>query len=266
MSTKPNLKLALVQCPIVGRAPRANLDFMAKTIGDYAQTADLIIFPETITTGFLPDAADYAEAWEQGVVYRELQALARQYQVAICCSYLVVADTHKANRLVLFEPDGTVQWQDKRHLFSLGGEPDMIVPANERKLLTYRGWRIMPTICYDLRFPVWCRNVDNEYDLLLCLANWPKPRREVWTTLLKARAMENIVYCVGVNRIGTDETGLIYTGDSAVIDPRGRAIASAGEGQSEVILAEIAYEPLADLRQKFPVWQDADSFTLNLDE
>ena len=119
-------------------------------------------------------------------------------------------------------------------------------------------------MCYDLRFPVWCRNVDKEYDLILVVANWPKPRRAVWQTLLRARAMENLCYVVGVNRIGSDPQGLIYTGDSALITPRGEIIAEAAAGAEELVCGSLSYEPLSELRRKFPVWADADRFTLEL--
>lgn len=263
MTSKPNLRIGIVQCSIASNDVTSNLASMTRLVESYAAEADLLIFPETITTGFTPDASDFADTWESGVVYRHLKALAMEAGVAISGSYLVQDQGERFNRFFLFGEDGRVQWQDKRHLFSLGGEPNMVGSAKERRILMYRGWRILPTICYDLRFPVWCRNVSNEYDILVCVANWPKARRQVWQTLLRARAMENLSYCIGVNRVGEDATGLIYTGDSAMIDPRGRVFAACQEGVEEVVLSEIEYEPLADLRAKFPVWQDADTFTLH---
>lgn len=262
MTSKPNLRIGIVQCSIVSNDIASNLVYVAQTVESYASQADLLVFPETITTGFTADASDYADAWESGAVYSRLKSLAVEYGVAIAGSYLVQDAHERFNRFFIFDEDGRVQWQDKRHLFSLGGEPNMVRPAKERRILSYRGWTILPTICYDLRFPVWCRNVGNEYDILVCVANWPKARREVWQTLLRARAMENLSYCIGVNRIGEDASGLIYTGDSALIDPRGRVLAFCPEGAEAVALYEIEYTPLADLRTKFPVWQDADTFTL----
>ncbi|MDO4692385.1 MAG: nitrilase-related carbon-nitrogen hydrolase [Porphyromonadaceae bacterium] len=263
MSSKPNLRVALVQCEIASNDVEKNLAFVRETVSAHASSADMVIFPETITTGFSSDASQYADQWECGRVYQTLRQLAQEYQTAICASYLVRDGELRANRFVLFDEFGSVQWQDKRHLFSFGGEPDMVSATEERRILTYRGWRILPIICYDLRFPVWCRNVQNEYDVLICLANWPKPRRDVWSTLLKARAMENLTYSIGVNRVGVDASGLVYTGDSALFDSRGRLVTACAEGCSQVAVAELEYAPLVELRQKFPVWQDADPFTLH---
>ena len=168
------------------------------------------------------------------------------------------------NLFFLFEPDGRVQLQAKRHLFAPGGEKEFVSPARSRSIFTFRGWRILPVICYDMRFPVWCRNVSNEYDILIAVANWPRPRREVFRTLLRARAMENLSYAIGVNRVGEDPQHLVYTGDSAIVNARGIPLSEAQEGAEEVISATLDYESLRDLREKFPVWADADAFTLHL--
>ena len=133
-----------------------------------------------------------------------------------------------------------------------------------RQIFPYRGWRILPVICYDLRFPVWCRNVANEYDILVAVANWPRPRREVFRTLLRARAMENLSYAIGVNRVGEDPQGLLYVGDSAILNARGQVLAEAQTEEEEVLIATLDYAPLADLRHKFPVWADADTFDLTI--
>lgn len=264
MNTKPDLRIALVQCSIISNDIKANLQKVTAIIERYAGECDLIVLPETITTGFSEAASEYAAPWGSGPVFESLLSLAVEYSVGICGSYLAYENAQRSNRFFLIDHTEQAQWQDKRHLFSLGGEPAMINAATERKILNFCGWRILPTICYDLRFPVWCRNVNNEYDILICVANWPKARREVWTTLLKARALENLAYSVGVNRIGEDAAGLVYTGDSMIINPRGQTLAACSEGQEEVTIATIGYEPLIELRTKFPVWQDADSFTLNL--
>ena len=134
----------------------------------------------------------------------------------------------------------------------------------ERTIFTFHGWRILPVICYDMRFPVWCRNRQNEYDLMICVANWPRPRRRVFSTLLRARAMENLCYTIGVNRVGEDPQGLVYTGDSAVLNARGETLAEAKASQEAILLTSLDYTPLSGLRHRFPVWEDADSFTLHL--
>lgn len=264
MSIQPTLlRVAAVQCAIHWNDVATNLELIESQVARYASEADLIIFPETITTGFSAEAAKLADE-PYGMVYQRLLSLAKIYQVALAGSFLGQVEDTVQNRFFLIEADGTVQLQGKRHLFAPGGEKEFVSPAPERQIFTFRGWRILPIICYDLRFPVWCRNVSNEYDLLIAVANWPRPRREVFRTLLRARAMENLAYVIGVNRVGEDPAGLIYVGDSVVLNARGQALAEATTEGEEVLLAELDYAPLADLRRKFPVWQDADSFELKL--
>ena len=144
----------------------------------------------------------------------------------------------------------------------MGGEAKQVSPAGERHIFSYRGWNILLIACYDMRFPVWCRNRANEYDLLIDVANWPEPRRLVWSTLLRARAMENLAYVCGVNRVGQDAEGLVYTGDSALIDPKGRELAALEERRIELKIATLERAPLEKLRKKFPVYLDADEFSI----
>lgn len=265
MTSMPSpIRVAIVQTDLVSNDVQANLDQLSRQVEEASAQADLIVLPEVFSTGFSIEAAQYADAWgDEGIVYRWLITQSQRYGVGIAGSYLAYDTEGKVyNRFVLV--DGTeVQHQDKRHLFALGGEPDMVCPASKRKILTFRGWRIMPLVCYDLRFPVWARCVRNDYDIIITVASWPKGRRAVWQTLLVARAMENLAYSIGVNRIGTDGSGLSYTGDSAIIDPRGKALTSVAEGIGGIAYGLLAYEPLEELRQKFPVWQDADSFIIN---
>ena len=144
----------------------------------------------------------------------------------------------------------------------MGGEAKQVSPAGVRHIFSYRGWNILLIACYDMRFPVWCRNRANEYDLLIDVANWPEPRRLVWSTLLRARAMENLAYVCGVNRVGRDAEGLVYTGDSALIDPKGRELAALEERRVELKIATLERAPLDKLRKKFPVYLDADEFSI----
>ena len=257
------LRVSAVQCSIHWNDVSANLQLIESLIRDHAATSDLIIFPETITTGFSSEAALLADT-EQGEVYHFLLGLAKKYEVALSGSYLSRVGEEVHNLFFLFEPDGRVQLQAKRHLFAPGGEKEFVSPATSRSIFTFKGWHILPIICYDLRFPVWCRNVSNEYDLIIAVANWPRPRREVFRTLLRARAMENLSYVIGVNRVGEDPNRLVYSGDSVIIDPRGKALVEAEEGADTVITATLDYAPLQDLRQKFPVWADADPFLLQI--
>ena len=263
MVTPAPLRVGAVQCEIHWNDVSANLELIESFVAKYASEVDLLIFPETITTGFSSEAAKLADE-ERGTTYQHLLSLAEQYQVSIMGSYLSRAGEQIQNLIFLIEPDGRVQRQAKRHLFAPGGEKDFVSPATERQIFPYRGWRILPVICYDLRFPVWCRNVANEYDILVAVANWPRPRREVFRTLLRARAMENLSYAIGVNRVGEDPQGLLYVGDSAILNARGQALAEAQTEEEEVLIATLDYAPLADLRHKFPVWADADTFDLTI--
>lgn len=263
MVTPAPLRVGAVQCEIHWNDVSANLVLIESFVAKYASEVDLLIFPETITTGFSSEAAKLADE-ERGTTYQHLLSLAEQYQVSIMGSYLSRVGEQIQNLIFLIEPDGRVQRQAKRHLFAPGGEKDFVSPATERQIFPYRGWRILPVICYDLRFPVWCRNVTNEYDILIAVANWPRPRREVFRTLLRARAMENLSYAIGVNRVGEDPQGLVYVGDSAILNARGQALAEAQTEGEEVLIATLDYAPLADLRHKFPVWADADTFELTI--
>ena len=263
MVTPAPLRVGAVQCEIHWNDVSANLELIESFVAKYASEVDLLIFPETITTGFSSEAAKLADE-ERGTTYQHLLSLAEQYQVSIMGSYLSRVGEQIQNLIFFIEPDGRVQRQAKRHLFAPGGEKDFVSPATERQIFSYRGWRILPVICYDLRFPVWCRNVANEYDILIAVANWPRPRREVFRTLLRARAMENLSYAIGVNRVGEDPQGLVYVGDSAILNARGQALAEAQTEGEEVLIATLDYAPLADLRHKFPVWADADTFDLTI--
>ena len=263
MVTPAPLRVGAVQCEIHWNDVSANLELIESFVAKYASEVDLLIFPETITTGFSSEAAKLADE-ERGTTYQHLLSLAEQYQVSIMGSYLSRVGEQIQNLIFLIEPDGRVQRQAKRHLFAPGGEKDFVSPAIERQIFSYRGWRILPVICYDLRFPVWCRNVVNEYDILIAVANWPRPRREVFRTLLRARAMENLSYAIGVNRVGEDPQGLVYVGDSAILNARGQVLAEAQTEGEEVLIATLDYAPLADLPRKFPVWADADTFDLTI--
>lgn len=262
-STAPtaDLRVALVQCSIYDLDVAANLRQLEERLAALVGQCDLVVFPEAITTGFSADATGYAEDWQTGSLVERLEDLSIRYGLALAGSAFVLDEGTAVNRFFLVDGHD-VQYQDKRHLFSLGGEPDMVRPSRERKLLLFRGWRIMPLVCYDLRFPVWARCRQNDYDLIICVANWPRGRREVWSTLLRARAMENLAYVIGVNRVGRDATGLEYLGDSVLVNPRGEVLSACAVGEESVVVGTMDYAPLASLRAKFPVWQDADDFEL----
>lgn len=263
MTSLPSkLRVALIQCAIVDLDVERNLNEIEHKVADLATQADLVIFPEAITTGFSREAMLCADTWAEGIVCRRLCTLSQRYGIGLAGSYFSEDKGQLRNRFFLIDGD-LLQWQDKRHLFSLGGEPEQITPSSERKVLLFRSWRVLPLVCYDLRFPVWSRCVQNDYDMIICVANWPQARREVWMTLLRARAMENLAYTLGVNRVGKDKSGLSYVGDSLAYNPRGEAIGSCHSAEAMDCIVTIEYEELSQLRSKFPVWQDADTFTIN---
>lgn len=220
--------------------------------------ADVVVLSEMFPTGF---ATDPREVADRGSVVEWMVALARKMDSAIVGSVAVVVGEEYRNRMYFVKPTGEVEHYDKHHLFSVGGESKFFTAGAERKVVEWRGVRYLLNICYDLRFPVWCRT-EGDYDVLLFSALWPAPRREVWRTLLRARAIENQAYVVGVNRIG-EEPGLKYAGDSAVIDYYGRSVADL-EAKEGVEVVELDMEGLEAFRSKFNVSADADKFEIKI--
>ena len=238
-------------------ANRRQLEAIARRQG---AECDLMVFPETFTSGFLGDAEAEPETME-GATVAWMRALASELDAVICGSAAITIDSGRVNRFLWVEPDGNLQFYDKKHLFSFGGEDKKYLAGNERKVFHYRGWRICPQICYDLRFPVWCRNRD-DYDVLLFVANWPEPRTPAWTALLKARAIENQCYVIGVNRSGTDPRGFDYAGGSAVYDPLGNKIQDLGANACSKV-ATIEMDEIITTRSQLPFQLDADHFRLS---
>lgn len=228
---------------------------------DQQHGADLYVLAETFATGFLAKGSA-ALANEQGrEVFSWMQQQALRLDAAVAGSVATVDDVGQLrNRLFFVRPDGSCDYYDKRHLFSYAGETDEYVAGNRRVVVEWRGVRFLLQVCYDLRFPVFSRN-HADYDAIIYVANWPLQRRDVWQTLLKARALENQCFVVGVNIVGSDKV-CEYMGDSVVIDAYGQIIAQCTPGMVEAAIAELDMENLHRFRQKFPVLSDADSFTL----
>lgn len=220
--------------------------------------ADLVVLPEMFATGFGADPERAAQTAE-GSVVEWMRKMSQRYGHVLAGSVIVRTERGFANRLLFVRPDGSVEWYDKRHLFSLGGEDERFVAGDSRRVVEWRGMRFLLTVCYDLRFPVWCRN-RGDYDAILCVASWPAARREVWRTLLRARAIENQAYVIGVNRTGSDPQ-CRYAGDSAVIDFRGDTLCEADDAEG-IFAASLDRHALDRFRAKFPVWRDADDFRL----
>ncbi|WP_077922349.1 amidohydrolase [Spirosoma sp. 209] len=264
------MHLTLLQPDLYWQDPVANRAMLEERIMTLPEPTDLIVLPEMFTTGFTMDAAAVAEPMNL-TTFRWLKQMAAQTGAVVTGSYVVREGSAFYNRLVWMQPDGQFDTYDKRHLFRMAGEDGIYTAGNRRLVKTWKGWRICPLICYDLRFPVWSRNTPApsptgnpaafDYDLLLYVANWPAARRHAWNTLLQARAIENLSYVVGVNRVGTDGNGHPYTGDSAIIDPRGDVLfrQSDTEGLHQ---QTISLDELREFRERFPAHLDADFFEI----
>ena len=257
------LKVSLVQGATRWHDPAGNREYYGALMAPL-KGSDLILLPETFTSGFSNEAIHNADAMD-GPTVAWLRAQARALDAAITGSVQLRVAGNVYNRLLFVTPDGKVQHYDKRHLFRYAGEHERYAAGNERLIVEWRGWRICPLVCYDLRFPVYSRNRHTpdgfDYDLLLFVANWPTPRREPWRTLLRARAIENLCYCAGLNRVGTDGNGLGYSGDSAVLDFLGAPLAELG-AQEQCVTLTLDALALAEHRTRFPAWMDADEFQL----
>lgn len=264
------MHVTLLQPDLYWHDPVANRAMLEERIFNLPEQTDLIVLPEMFTTGFTMDARAVAEPMNL-TTFRWLKQMAKQTGAVVTGSYVVQerggsTGWNYFNRLIWMQPDGQFDTYDKRHLFRMAGEDAVYTAGTHRLVKEWNGWRICPLICYDLRFPVWSRNqrtesTDYDYDLLLYVANWPAARRTAWNTLLQARAIENLSYVIGVNRVGDDGNGHPYTGDSAVIDFRGDVLFR--QADTEITHQQtLSLDELRAFRQKFPANLDADSFTL----
>ncbi|HMM57897.1 MAG: amidohydrolase [Xanthomonadales bacterium PRO7] len=257
------LRVSLVQGATRWHDPAGNRAYYGDLIASLAGS-DLIVLPETFTSGFSNEAIHNAETM-QGPSLAWLSAQAHKLDAAICGSVQLRVDQKVYNRLLFVTPDGNIRYYDKRHLFRYADEHKRYAAGNERLIVEWRGWKICPLVCYDLRFPVYSRNQHAQsgfdYDLLLYVANWPSARRYAWQTLLRARAIENLAYCAGLNRVGTDGNGLGYSGDSTVLDFLGQPLVELG-AQEQTVTVALDAATLAAHRERFPAWMDADAFTL----
>lgn len=264
------LRVTLVQGATRWHDLAANRDYYGNMIASLRGQTDLVLLPETFTSGFSNEAIHQAETMD-GATIAWLRQQAKALDAAITGSVQLRdgegATAKVYNRLLFVTPDGGVRHYDKRHLFRYAGEHERYAAGSERLLVEWRGWRICPLVCYDLRFPVYLRNGYDraaarfDYDLVLFVANWPSARRYAWSTLLRARAIENLSYCVGLNRVGTDGNGLHYAGDSVVLDFLGAPLTELG-AQEQVVTVQLDPTALALHRERFPAWMDADAFDL----
>ncbi|KQB43452.1 putative hydrolase [Flavobacterium daejeonense] len=253
------MRVALIQSPLVWENPKANRVYFKEKINGISESVNLIVLPEMFSTGFTMNPAAIAETM-QGETVLWMQTLAKDKKTAVTGSLVIEEGGCFYNRMLFVYPSGEVLHYDKRHLFTLAGE-DRIYTAGEQKLIVdYLGWKICPMVCYDLRFPVFSRNVEN-YDLLLYVASWPEKRTQAWDVLLKARAIENMSYVVGVNRIGTDDNGHGYSGHTQVVDCLGDYLLEPKESEG-VFLLVLDRESMLATRKQLGFLKDQDLFKM----
>ena len=277
MRPERDLRVALVQGDTRWHDSDGNRFYYGGLIAPLAGRSDLVVLPETFTSGFSNEALAGAEGM-QGPTVTWIREQARSLDAAVCGSVQLRIDAAQAveegilpgvyNRLLFALPDGGLVHYDKRHLFRMAREHERYAAGSKRVFVDWRGWRIFLQVCYDLRFPVFIRNRFNheraggfDYDLALFVANWPAARAHAWKTLLRARAIENLACVIGVNRVGTDGNGIAYAGDSVALDPLGQPLVE-GDARECVLEAVLRAEQLRGHRERFPAQLDADAFEL----
>lgn len=257
-----NLKVTLVQTDIHWEQLEENRIHFNQKIDSISEQTDIILLPELFSTGFSMNANHLAENMDGQTVEWMLKK-ANQKNALIIGSVLIKENEKCYNRLIIAFPNGNTLFYDKRHLFSYAGEHNVFEKGKERITFEYKGFKICPLICYDLRFPVWARNV-SDYHILLFVANWPNTRISAWDTLLKARSIENLCYTIGLNRVGIDDNELIYTGHSAVYDAMGTTILSFAENEEGIQTVALEKEHLISIRKRFSFLEDRDDFEIKL--
>jgi predicted amidohydrolase len=255
-----NLRVSLVQTDLVWEDPAANCAQLEEKLAGLAGQTDVIVLPEMFATGF--SMTESGAEIGRGPALQWMQLQANRLGALVVGSLKVKHGTSFYNRLYAVEPSGSYTAYDKRHLFRMGGEHEIYQAGDQQVIVSYKGWKLALFICYDLRFPVWSRNVDMAYDAAIFVANWPAPRANSWRTLLQARAIENLCYVIGVNRVGTDGNNLAYAGDSLLVDFKGGLQLDLG-GDDQILTSELSATDLAEFRTKFPAHLDADSFSLS---
>jgi predicted amidohydrolase len=252
----------MVQSPIIWEDRDKNLGYYGELLARIKGKTDMAVLPETFSTGFSMNVEKLADTMD-GKTVPTIKGWAKKHKLAIVGSFIAKEGGNYHNRAFFITPEGEESYYDKRHLFRMGEEEKHFTPGTKQTIVSYKGWNICIQVCYDLRFPVWSRNTNNAYDLLIYVANWPEVRKTVWHSLLPARAIENIAYVCGVNRTGVDGKGFIYHGNSMLYTPKGKKLADAGKREEIIRTCTLSKEELIDLRTKFPAWEDADTFTIN---
>jgi omega-amidase len=254
------MKIAIIQSDLVWENPTANRNHFEKKINTITEAIDLVVLPEMFSTGFTMNPSVVAEEMN-GETVQWMQQLAKNKQLAIMGSLVIEENGNYFNRMLFVFPDGAIQKYDKRHLFSLAKEEMVFTAGKEKTIVDYKDWKICLQICYDLRFPVFTRNVEN-YDLLIYVASWPKPRINAWDILLRARAVENLCYTVGVNRVGTDANQLEYVGHSQVVDYLGNYSVEPFENETIKIIS-LDKDAMMETRNRLNFLKDKDTFSID---
>jgi omega-amidase len=262
------LRISIVQSTIHWKNCEANLKmFDEKLALILPETTDIIVLPEMFTSGFTMDANDCFETMN-GKVVSWMKAKSIEKQSAICGSIIICENEKYYNRLIWVEPNGLSYMYDKAHLFRLSDEHKTYTKGNEKLIINYKGWNICPMICYDLRFPVWCRQqfsnsetYRGEFDILLFVANWPERRNIAWKNLLQSRAIENQCYVIGANRVGEDGNKIYHSGDSSIINPLGEIVKQVAD-EDKIIQQNLLMDELIKIRRAYQFWQDADEFEI----
>ncbi len=258
---KTALRISLAQIDIEWENIQENLRRLEIKLQALSGKTDIVVLPEMFSTGFTMQSRLFAETIN-GNTISTLRKWATKYNLALVGSFICSENEAYYNRAFFLAPNNEEYFYDKRHLFRMGNEPKHFSAGNKRCIFNWQGWKICLLICYDLRFPVWSRNVINEYDLLIYVANWPASRSRVWDTLLCARAIENQSYVCGVNRIGNDAMGISYDGGSALYNMRGENLVNFTKNEEGIRTFNLEIDPLRSFRTKFPAWRDADFFSL----
>ena len=253
------MQVAIIQVPLFWENPELNRKYFQEEINTLDQNVDLIVLPEMFTTGFTMQPALVAETMD-GITVNWMIKIAKERNLAITGSIVILENKHYYNRLLFVFPNGALQFYDKRHLFTFAGEDKAYAPGNQKLIVDYLGWRICPLICYDLRFPVFARNTET-YDLLIFVANWPKSRINAWDILLQARAIENMSYVIGVNRTGEDANKNQYPGHSQVLDCLGNYLIEPQEEEG-VSVVFIDKQKMLETRAKLGFLNDKDTFEI----
>ncbi|MCU0356480.1 MAG: amidohydrolase [Cyclobacteriaceae bacterium] len=265
-----NLRITLIQSDLYWEEIDSNLSAFEEKIWQIGQDTDVIVLPEMFNTGFTMNASKLAEHMNMRT-FKWMRQMADQTGALVLGSYIVTVHERYYNRLLWMEPGGHFKTYDKRHLFRMAAEHKTFSPGESLLISTWKGWRICPLICYDLRFPVWSRNTYDvttkrmNYDLLLYVANWPTARVDAWDALLKARAIENLSYVAAVNRVGVDGNGIEYNGHSTIVSPKGEQV-FISEGVEMIKTIELNAHSLQAFRDRFPAYLDADDFSIEMGE